>query len=278
MHYGGGAGPSRYPANRVRRVLGRDGDRCVVVPIDDSLISGPVGGLSSIEQTLAAIVDGRPNAVLGFLGQLERFGSLLAQHEIGLIGNLSASTAGLHHERKVAVHSVHHAIRVGCDFVACHVNLTAPTESEMVAHLGYTIEAAAREGVPTLAIVYPRNIDGEGKTDNYESMKRDDPEAYLNLIARCVRLAGDLGAFAVKTQNPGSPSLLRRLCDVNKGIPILLAGGPLVPEDEALSVVDAVASSDAAGVSFGRNVFHRANPADFIGAVRSRLNGGADGQ
>lgn len=221
--------------------------------------------------TLRQIVAGRPTAVLGFPGQFDKYGPLLGRVPIGWIMNLTASTVGGSHVNKVQAYSVHHAIRLGCDAVAAHLNLTAADESRMLEQTGRIIEAASSEGIPTVAIIYPRRSHSDGTDDNYESLKIEDPAAYSDLVSRCVRLGSDLGATVVKTQYTGDPNTFRRVCDTSEQIPVVVAGGALRSEESALTMVRGIAASSAAGISFGRNVFNRPNIPEFLEAARTIL-------
>jgi fructose-bisphosphate aldolase/2-amino-3,7-dideoxy-D-threo-hept-6-ulosonate synthase len=264
---------SRFPSNRILRIVDTPEKKTVIVPIDDSLIGGPSRRLANMTVTLHEIVGGGPTAILGFPGQFERFARALADPRIGRIMNLTASAAGPHHTRKVQVHSVEHALRLGCDAVAAHINLTSHHEPEMVESLGGIVEAAQREGVPTVAIIYPRKTKPDGSDDNYESLRISDSVAYAQLIGRCVRLAADLGAAMVKTQYTGDPVSFSRVCDETPEVPVVVAGGPLCPEEEVLARVRDLAASSAAGISFGRNIYNRENICKFLQAVRAALEG-----
>ena len=259
---------SALPVNRARRLLGDGKTPSIIVPLDDSLIAGPSGGLSNMDKTMSSIAQGRPNAVLAFPGQFQRFGHLFASGDVGWIMNITASLAGDHHLDKRAIASVQRACQLGADGVAAHVNVTSGREPAMIEVLGRTIEAAAREGLLSLAIVYPRRSAQDGTDDNYDSLRIDNQETYTALVSRCVRLAADLGADIVKTRFTGSVSSFRTVVEQNQQVPVFVAGGPLMEEKVALDLARQALAGGALGLSFGRNVFHRSNPGSFIQKLR----------
>lgn len=261
------------PTNRLRRVLGVSERKSLVVPIDDSLISGPRDGLRDIRSTLGQILAGSPNAVLGFSGQFRRYGELFRDPATGWIVNITASLHGPRHTDKRLVQSVRHASAIGADAIAVHVNLTSRHEPSMLETLGHAIEAADSVGLPTVAIIYPRCEHADGSDDNYEATRAQDPDSYALLISHCVRVGADLGATIVKTQYPGRAAALDEICRANPDVAILLAGGPLTDERAALERVREIASTQAAGISFGRNTYNRENICQFISRCRSALDG-----
>jgi fructose-bisphosphate aldolase / 2-amino-3,7-dideoxy-D-threo-hept-6-ulosonate synthase len=266
----------RYASNRLERVVGdpTGSARIVITPIDDSLITGPYGGLDNLSETIAQISAGRPTAVLGFTGQFERYGHLIRPSSIGWICNLTASLIGEHHTRKQWVTSVRHAIRIGCDAVAAHVNITSPHEPQMIENLGRIAESAYVEGIPTVGIIYPRGRAKNGEDDNYESLMNTDPSAYSDLIARCVRIGSDLGVSMVKTQYTNDPAVFSKICDSNPGVAVVVAGGALQAEPVILARVREIHGTSAAGISFGRNIYHRNNIANFLHLARVTLEEG----
>ncbi|MDR2719750.1 MAG: hypothetical protein LBC03_02965, partial [Nitrososphaerota archaeon] len=75
--------------------------KTIVTPIDDSLIFGPKQGLLSLDKTIQTIVNGKPNALLGFKKDIEMLLELNCQ--IPFIFNVTASTAFSTHTRKTLI-------------------------------------------------------------------------------------------------------------------------------------------------------------------------------
>ncbi len=88
-------------ATRLARLMATDSGKCVIVPVDDSLLAGPVQGLERLEPKIQDIVSGQPDAIMGFPGLFRNFAKECAG--IPRILNLTASTVRSCHTRKTVV-------------------------------------------------------------------------------------------------------------------------------------------------------------------------------
>lgn len=237
----------------------------IIVPVDDSLIAGPVAGLQQIRTTIGAIVGASPDALLAFPGLLRSQADLIA--DIPTIVNLTASTTRSNHTLKVAIASVELAATLGAAAVAVHLNLTSRHEPQMLRQAAELIQRADSCGMPAMAIVYPRR-EGDVGDDNYESLRAGDRSAYVQLVAHAARVGSELGADLIKTQFTGDRESFQQVVECCSPCPVFIAGGKKIPVPEAIhQAVEAVAAG-AAGISYGRNVFNRTDPARFIQLLR----------
>lgn len=267
-----GAGKAR----RLRRIFHGSPPRTVIVPVDDSLIAGPNGGLRDMRRLLESIDAAGPDAVLGFPRQLDTYAEVLKRRDVSLVGNLTASTTRSNHTDKYLVASVQDALRAGCDAVATHVNISSRYERNMLQILARTVSEAEQYGIPVMAITYPRRETESGQDDNYDDLRRNDNNEYAALVAHCVRIAVDLGASIVKTQHTGDVASLRIVIEAASPTPVVFAGGPLrTVEQTRAMAVDAI-KAGGSGVSFGRNVFHRNDPSAMIAELISAVHGNED--
>src|SRR5205823_12459384 len=117
---------------------------------------------------------------------------------------------------------------------------------------------SSRFGMPLLAIMYPRR-EANGRDDNFEELRSSNPTDYAKLVSHSVRVGVELGADIIKTQYTGSNDTFRTVVESACGIPIFIAGGPLVETSVALRRAADAVSAGASGISFGRNVFNRAD-------------------
>jgi DhnA family fructose-bisphosphate aldolase class Ia len=244
---------------RLSRIM-PDG-RTVLVPFDDALINGPSQGLRDTLQRVREVESAGADGIMGFRGLLSAYAGLGVR--LPFVANLTASTVLGEHTRKAVVGTVESAVRAGCDGVAVHVNVSARHEAEMVATLANAGEACDRWDMPMLAIMYPRR-DRDGADDNYLELKTRDRQAYAELVAHSVRIAVELGADMVKTQYTGDAESFASVVAVGLGVPIVIAGGPRVPIDEALGNAHGAVKAGAAGVCFGRNCYNRSDVARFV--------------
>ena len=259
---------------RLSRLFDPTSGRTVIVPVDDSLISGPTGGLVDVPSLVSSVCQAGANAVLGF--------SSITRTDPGSFGssafiyNLTASTVGPTHTTKVQVRAVETAVRQGADAVAFHINLGSQHEPEMLRSAGGIVDRCADLGIPSLGILYPRREGARGD-DNYDQLREAEPESFALLLSRAVRVGVELGADLIKTQFVPGDGLFESVVRSALGVPVVIAGGPKVEREAALQMARDAVDAGAAGVSFGRNVFMRTSPASFVSELRQVVNRPRDG-
>jgi DhnA family fructose-bisphosphate aldolase class Ia len=144
----------------------------------------------------------------------------------------------------------------------------------MLSTLAAIVAEARQCSVPVLAIMYPRGETTDGHDNNYEALRVDEPDKYTDMVAHAVRIASDLGASMIKTQYTGSTDTFRRVVRAAAPTPVVIAGGPATAVTTALTLAAESIAAGAAGVSFGRNVFGRTDPAPVIRALRAIVHDG----
>ncbi len=258
--------------HRLDRIFNPATQKTVIVPVDDSLIFGPSNGLFDIANKLRQIADGQPNAILAFQGTIQNHAAILSG--IPKILNLTASSVRSQHTRKVLVGSVKQAVAMGVDGVAAHVNVSSLYESEMIRNLGIISRECEEYGMPLIAIMYPRK-ENNGNDDNYEELRNEKLDEYVSLVAHAGRIGVELGADVVKLPFTGDADTFRRVVDACSPVPIIIAGGPTIEPLAMLRNAYKAVRAGAAGVSFGRNVFHRENSTIFVEALKQIVHGKA---
>lgn len=240
-------------------------NKTVIVPVDDSLISGPKEGLFDLSNTLKSIASESPNAIMGFKGTME---SITKNNiKVPFIYNITASTMMNSSTRKVLIASVENAMTIGADCVAAHINFSSCFESDMLHDFSLVANECDRLGMPLLAIAYPRK-ELNGKDYNYIELKKNNPNAYAELVAHCVRVVCELGADIVKTQYTGSIETFKYVTDSAANKPIVIAGGSKEPVELSLKCISDSIKAGGAGISFGRNVFNATHISQYISAVK----------
>ena len=238
---------------RKERIMNRETGKTVIVPMDHGVTVGPIKGLIDLPKTVDMVAEGGANAVVehgGMVGQgHRRYG-----RDIGLIVHLSGSTSlSPTPNRKVLVCSVERAVRVGADAVSIHVNIGAENEGDMLDAFGRISEDADYWGMPLLAMVYPRSPKVENEKD-------------VENVKIAARVGAELGADIVKVPYTGSP---RTFKDVVKGcpIPVVIAGGSKLSDEDTLKMVEGAMKAGAAGLSMGRNAFQHEKPVRLVSAA-----------
>ncbi len=252
---------------RLEKMFNKEG-RTIIIPVDDLLIFGAKGYLKDYDLKIPQLKKTPVNAILGFPGVFKQFYSAL--NDKTWIMNLTVSTVNSDHTNKKLALTIENAISMGADAVAVHVNITSPTEIDMITNLGNISCACNMYGIPIMAIMYARKPGSKGD-DNYEALKRDDENAYSNLIAHACRIAVEIGVDIIKTNFTGSSNSFKNVIKAAGGVPVVIAGGEKVSKASALKMASDAIKAGASGVCFGRNTFSRKNVVDFINMLSKEV-------
>lgn len=252
---------------RLARILARR--PAIILPLDDGLISGPLGGLAHTSDLLEERLLEHVDAILGFRGLLSAYERQLI--DTPFIVNLSASTVLSNHTTKVPVTSVEAAVRLGAEAVAFHLNVSDASEGQMLQALGRVVDQAEAAGMPIMVIAYPRRAVAAGD-DNYAELRANRPAAYAGLVRHVVRVAVEIGASVVKTVYTGTEESFAEVIAAACGVPVLMAGGRPVDDDQAINNAIGAVRAGAVGVAFGRQVFMNSQPIGFLTRLRESLD------
>ena len=245
---------------RMERIINRNTQRTIIVPMDHGVTVGPIQGLVNMSETVDRIALGGANAIVMHKGLVE-YGHRHSGMDIGLIVHLSASTVlAPDANAKSIVCSIEEAIKIGADAVSIHVNIGANTEPHMLSEMGRISESCREWGMPLLAMMYTR---GDKITNQYD----------VNVVKHAARVGAELGADIVKVNYTGSIATFR---EVVQGcpVPVVIAGGEKMETDqEVLDMVQGAIDAGGAGVSIGRNIFQHANPEDIVRKISKIVHG-----
>ncbi len=239
---------------RLERILNRETNRTVIVPMDHGVTVGPIDGLIDMKTAVNNVAMGGANAIVIHKG-LVTTGHRRRGRDVGLIVHLSASTSlSPFPNAKTLVCTVEEAIKLGADAVSIHINIGDGTEREMLMDFGLVAREARDWGMPLLAMIYPR---GEKIKDEYEP----------KVLKHAARLGAEIGADIVKVSYTGAVETFREVVE-GCPVPVVIAGGPKMSSDrEILEMVRGAIEAGGAGVSIGRNVFQHRNPTRMVGAI-----------
>ena len=241
-------------------------NKALLVPIDDSFIAGPEGGLEDISHLISCIDSSDATGIMMTYGSYIRNYDIIQNTPCLL--NVSASTVLSNHTRKVLVQDVLEALKVGLSGVACHINLSSKYESEML-KIAAEIGAQCRElSVPFMIISYPRKEMPDGFDCNYTGLSIQE---YTKMIKHCVRVAVELGADMIKTHYTGTADSFREVIRSAEGVPVLVSGSSMMNLDALIEKVYGAISAGASGVCFGRNVFNSPDPQKTIKAISNAI-------
>ncbi|BAS27981.1 class I fructose-bisphosphate aldolase [Limnochorda pilosa] len=103
------------------------------------------------------------------------------------------------------------------------------------------------------------------------------PSSVPSLVDAC-RIAAELGADVVKAAYPDDAGELRELIE-GCPRPVVLAGGPKVPDEASLlQQVARAMGAGAVGVAFGRNAWGHPEPEGFVARLCRAVHGASEGE
>jgi len=244
---------------RMERIIDRNSNRTVIVPMDHGVSVGPVAGLTDMKETVGRIVAGGANAILMHKG-IVRAGHRGGGRDVGLIIHLSGGTSlSPDPNAKELVCTVAEAIKLGADAVSVHINLGANTDRQMLAQLGAVSERCLEWQMPLVAMMYTRGA------------KIKDEFGEEN-VKHAARVGAELGADIVKVPYTGSTESFARVVE-SCPVPVVIAGGPKTDSDEEIfRVVACALEAGSAGLSIGRNAFQHNNPEKMVAALSKMVH------
>jgi fructose-bisphosphate aldolase, class I len=228
---------------RLNRIFADPSGRLCSVAVDHFIGygAGLPGGLRHIQETLAAIVAGRPDAVTMHKGVAASAWSPYAGR-VPLIMQSTIARADDSACEQIA--TPEDAVRLGADAFAVAAFIRGNTEAAHLRAVAECVREAARFEMPVICHIYPRVLPG-ASTVSYA------PED----IAWAARCAVEVGADVVKTPYCGDIPAFRQIV-ADCPVPLVAAGGPQSGTLEAaLGMIAEVMESGARGATIGRNVW-----------------------
>jgi putative autoinducer-2 (AI-2) aldolase len=233
--------------DRLSRIFNPRSGSTVMLAFDHGYIMGPTSGLERMDLTITPLIE-YADCIMCTRGALRSIVPPTSNKPISL--RYSAGTTVLTDLNDECLLDIEDAIRVNASALAIMVAIGSKYEAVTVRNLVRTADLGAKYGIPTL-----------GVTAVGKELARD--ARYLGLASR---ICAENGATFVKTYycETGFEQVVAA-CPV----PIVIAGGKKLPEDEALEFAYQAIQQGAAGVDMGRNVFQSEHPIAMIQAVRA---------
>ncbi|MDG6934673.1 MAG: 3-hydroxy-5-phosphonooxypentane-2,4-dione thiolase [Nitrososphaerota archaeon] len=233
--------------NRLARILNSQTGRTVMLAVDHGYFQGPTTGLENPRRTLEPLIPYADSLMLT-RGVLRT--SVSDDIRVPIVLRVSGGTSILKELSNEGVTtSVEEAIRLNASAVAVSIFVGGEFERQTLLNLSRLVDEGERYGMPVLAV-----------TAVGREMNRD--ARYLGLATR---IAAELGAHIVKTYYCEGFSKVVDGCPV----PLVIAGGKKIPEEDALRLAYNAISEGAVGVDMGRNIFQSDSPVGMIKAVRA---------
>ncbi len=233
--------------NRISRIIRPNTGHTVMLAVDHGYFLGPTSGLEVPSKAIGPLLPYADSLMLT-RGVLRTSVDSTTSTPIVLRVSGGTSILGTLSNEEITT-TMKDAIRLNVAGLALSIFVGSEHEKQTLINLANLVSEGEEYGVPVLAVT------AVGK-----EMNRD--ARYLSL---CCRIAAELGAHIVKTYFCEGFEKVVEGCPV----PIVIAGGKKLSEQEALQLTYNAIHAGALGVDMGRNIFQSEHPVAMIKAVRS---------
>jgi putative autoinducer-2 (AI-2) aldolase len=238
--------------DRMSRIFDTKSGNTVMLAFDHGYIMGPTSGLERIDLGILPLTE-YADCLMCTRGVLRACVPPEVNKPISL--RVSAGTTVLTELNDECLMAIEDAISLNASAMAAMVSVGGKYEATTIRNLTKLVDLGMKYSIPVL-----------GVTAVGKDLARD-----ARYISMATRVCAENGATFVKTYYCEKDfAKVVAACPV----PIVIAGGKKVPEDEALQVAYKAINDGASGVDMGRNVFQAGDPIAMIKAVRAVVHNG----
>ena len=244
--------------NRLSRIFDPKSKNTLMLAFDHGYMMGPSAGLERMDVTIAPLCE-YADVLMATRGAIRtcipptvnKATCLRATHDMSVLFDDMSVGSGL-------AFDFEEAIRMNASALAIQCFVGAPGERDSLETLCRAADEGYKYGIPVL-----------GVTAVGKEMERTPK--YFGLATR---ILAELGASLVKTYYCEDFENVVAACPV----PIVIAGGKKLPENEALDMAYNAIARGAHGVDMGRNVFQSEHPAEMMQSIRKIVHEGFTGK
>ena len=242
--------------DRLSRIFNPKSGNALMLAFDHGQVAGPQTGLERLDVFIPSIAP-YIDVLMCTRGALRTcvppmFNKAIALRYDGGHSIMSTDQNMTHSERLTDIVD---AVRLNVSAMAVQVYLGTPDETLSLCNLGETVNEGIRYGIPTLGVV------AVGR-----QMARTP-----KFFSATTRIIAEYGAQFVKCYYCEDFEKVVAGCPV----PIVIAGGKVLPTEQALNMTYRAISDGAHGVDMGRNVFENEDPQAMAQALRKIIHEGA---
>lgn len=219
----------------------------VMFAFDHGYFMGSVSGLERLDLIIPKLLDS-VDVLMGTRGALRSCVPPECKKAIALRTTSGSSMLNDDLSHEVVAVNVEDAIRMNADCMAVQTFIGADGQLSSIDNLSKTVNDGMRYSIPTMGVI------AVGK-----QMERTD-----RFFKLATRIVAEMGASIIKTYYCENFEEVVAACPV----PIVVAGGKKLPEDEALTLAYKSISEGARGLDMGRNIFQSQHPVEMANAIR----------
>jgi len=239
--------------SRMSRIFQRKSGNTLMLAFDHGYIMGASQGLERLDLLIPQLIDD-VDVLMATRGALRT--CVPANYNKGVALRCSIGSTVLSEDVTTETLGVdiEDAIRMDASCIAVQTFIGTEDEFRSLKNLSEAVNAGLRYGIPTLGVV------AVGK-----NMARNP-----QFFSLATRVIAELGAQLVKTYYCDDFEKITAGCPV----PIVIAGGKLMPRDAALTMAYRAISEGARGCDMGRNIFQAEDPKAMAQAVAKIVHEG----
>jgi putative autoinducer-2 (AI-2) aldolase len=239
--------------DRLTRIFSPKSGRTVMLAFDHGYIMGSTTGIERMDLIIPKLAP-HIDVFMATRGALRTCVPPTFNKGVALRSTAGSSVLSDDVTDEVVAVDIDDAIRMNASCMAIQTFIGSPDERQSIDNLNQAINAGNRYGIATLGVV------AVGK-----QMERT-PRFFL----LATRMLAEFGAHIVKTYYCEDFKKVVAACPV----PIVIAGGKRLPEDEALTLAYHAIGDGASGVDMGRNIFQAENPTAMCRALAKVVHEG----
>lgn len=240
--------------NRLARIFNPRSGNTVMLAFDHGYIMGSTSGLERLDVVIEPLIP-HVDVLMGTRGAIRSCISPAVEKPVCLRATYDSTV--VYEDMSVGNGlgmDIEDAIRINAAAMACQTFIGTPGEKASMETLCRMVDAGMRYGIPTMGVV------AVGK-----QMARD-----TKFFLLATRVLAELGAQLVKTYYCEEFEKVAAACPV----PLVIAGGKKLPENEALTMAYRAIAEGARGVDMGRNIFQSECPAAMGAAIAKVVHEG----
>lgn len=225
----------------------------VMFAFDHGYFMGSTAGLERLDIVIPKLLPS-VDCLMGTRGALRTCVPPENKKAIALRVSSGSSMLNEDLSHEIVAVDVEDAIRMNADCMAIQTFIGAHGQLSSLDNLSRTINAGMRYSIPTLGVV------AVGK-----DMERTD-----RFFKLATRIVAEMGCQIIKTYYCDNFEEIVAACPV----PIVVAGGKKLPEDEALTLAYRSIQGGARGLDMGRNIFQSEHSVEMAQAIRKIVHEG----
>ena len=232
--------------DRLSRIFSPKTGHTVMLAFDHGYIMGPTTGLERMDIVIPKLAP-HIDVFMATRGALRTCVPPTFNKGIALRSTAGPSILADDVTDEVLAVDIEDAIRMNASCMAIQTFIGSPFERQTIDNLNRAINAGNRYAIATLGVV------AVGK----------QMERTTRFFLLATRMLAEFGVHLVKTYYCDDFKKVVAACPV----PIVIAGGKKLPEDEALTLAYNAIGDGAAGVDMGRNIFQAGDPVAMVQAI-----------